>query len=59
MDVLDVLQKHLNELKEGLQAALCGGTAKDFAEYREICGKLNGLELALRELQEELCYLQA
>ena len=31
---------------------LASGQAEDFAQYREICGKVEGLTLALREMKE-------
>ncbi len=40
--VFDVLRDKINEDKASLQVFLSGGGAKDFAEYRELTGKIRG-----------------
>lgn len=45
--VLDVLSSQLTEQIEDLKNFLSDGKAKDFAEYREYCGKLRGLLVAV------------
>lgn len=52
MTVFDVLEKKMKDSLSGAQERLCGGGAKDFAEYRETCGYIRGLETALREVQD-------
>ena len=50
--VFDVLQ---DKIKVEMQAAtehLTGGVVKDFAEYKEVCGVLRGLDSALREIHD-------
>jgi hypothetical protein len=50
--VFDVLNEKIDSLKESNTAALVGGSAKDFAAYREIVGVIRGLTFAQRELQD-------
>jgi hypothetical protein len=42
--------KNLTELKGSSEDFLKSGGAKDFAEYREVCGVIRGLNAALREV---------
>lgn len=46
---LDVLVAKLGELAQSSEQFLVGGGAKDFAEYREVCGRVRGLRLAIDE----------
>jgi hypothetical protein len=48
--VFDVLNQKLTELKGSSEDFLQSGGAKDFAEYREVCGVIRGLNAALREV---------
>jgi hypothetical protein len=48
--VFDVLNQKLTELKGSSEEFLKSGGAKDFAEYREVCGVIRGLNAALREV---------
>jgi len=50
--VYDVLIDRFTELKTDKEHALCTGVAKDFAEYREICGAIQGLATAIREVHD-------
>ena len=47
--VLDVLVGKLNEMVQSSEQFLVGGGVKDFAEYREVCGRVRGLRLAIDE----------
>mgnify|MGYP003120975167 FL=1 len=48
--VFDVLNEKLTELRGSSEEFLNSGGAKDFAEYREACGVIRGLNIALREV---------
>ena len=50
--VFDVLEQKYKETLSAAREHLCGGSAKDFAEYRETCGYIRGVETALREVQD-------
>ena len=50
--VFDVLNLKLTELKGSSEEFLTSGGPKDFAEYREVCGVIRGLNIALREVQD-------
>ena len=50
--VFDVLQEKLTDHKRSSEEFLHSGAAKDFAEYREVCGVLRGLDTALREVND-------
>jgi hypothetical protein len=41
--VLSLLIRHINEEQQAVTQALSAGSAKDFAEYRELCGRITGL----------------
>tara|TARA_R100001530_G_scaffold133327_1_gene106582 strand:- start:197 stop:394 length:198 start_codon:yes stop_codon:yes gene_type:complete len=50
--VFDVLTDKITaELTAG-QDHLSSGAVKDFAEYRDLCGFIRGLEVALREVND-------
>lgn len=44
--VLDVVLKELNTRRDALTNALVSGAAKDFAEYKSMCGEIRGLSVA-------------
>lgn len=44
--VFDVAAKEISERRDALTQALVSGAAKDFAEYRHMCGEIRGLSLA-------------
>lgn len=48
--VFDVLVEKLQEHRANHVDALSSGRAADFAAYREQCGLIRGLDLALREV---------
>lgn len=48
--VFDVLIEKLNEHRATHSDALASGRAADFAAYREQCGLIRGLDIALREV---------
>ena len=50
--VFDVLTDKLTDHKRSSEEFLHSGAAKDFAEYREVCGVLRGLDTALREVND-------
>ena len=50
--VFDVLKEKLTEQKRSSEEFKQSGAAKDFAEYREVCGVLRGLDTALREIND-------
>lgn len=50
--VFDVLREKLQESIDSCEESLVGGSAKDYAQYREICGVIRGLTTAIRELQD-------
>lgn len=52
MTVYDVLIQRLTEIKTGQERVLVDGAAKDFPEYREICGVIRGLATAIREVED-------
>lgn len=52
MTVFDVIELKIKESLVSARERLCGGGAKDFAEYRETCGYIRGLETAQREVQD-------
>jgi hypothetical protein len=43
---LDVVIKELEERRESIAQALISGAAKDFAEYKDLCGEIRGLSRA-------------
>lgn len=50
--VFDVLEKRFKETLSDAQLVLMSAGAKDFAEYRDLCGYIRGIETALREVQD-------
>jgi len=44
--VFDVITDKIEEEAEAAGQWLCEGKAKDFADYRHVCGQLRGLWLA-------------
>jgi len=52
---LDVLVKQLDDKISQIQDALGNGSAKDFEEYRAMCGEIKGLltaRLNIKDLQQ-------
>jgi hypothetical protein len=55
--VLEVISSQIEEQVTGIKEHLSAGQSKDYAEYREMCGRVHGLMLALRiakDLQRNL-----
>lgn len=48
--VLNVLRVKLRERIMDISEAVANGTCKNFDEYRNLCGVINGLALAERDL---------
>ena len=44
--VFSVILKELEEKQQSLADALASGAAKDFAEYKFMCGEIRGLSFA-------------
>ena len=42
----DVVIKEIEERRESIAQALISGAAKDFAEYKDLCGEIRGLSRA-------------
>lgn len=42
----DVVLKELDERRDDIAQALISGAAKDFPEYRALCGEIRGLSFA-------------
>ena len=51
--VLEVISSQLNDQIAQIQEFLGTGQAKDYAEYREGCGKIRGL-ISAKQLVEDL-----
>jgi hypothetical protein len=51
-NALDVLQKQYKEKRSSLVDAVSSGAARDFAEYRALCGEIRGLLTAESYLQD-------
>ncbi len=49
-DILALLHKQMDTEKLQIAEAMVRGSATDFAEYRHMCGAINGLERAQRVL---------
>lgn len=50
--VFDVLIKKIEDQKSSAIEVLQSGTATDFAQYRDLCGLIRGLEIAQREIRD-------
>ena len=50
--LMDLLKRKLVEQEESHVQALVGGAVKDYAEYRELCGVIRGLQTAQREIAD-------
>jgi hypothetical protein len=54
MDALELLSRKLEEKKQMLIAAMAQGSAKDFAEYQNLCGRIRGLADTQMEVNDLL-----
>lgn len=52
MTVFDVLLKTIEDHRSSAIAVLAQGVVKDYAEYRDLCGLIRGLETAQREIRD-------
>lgn len=43
---LEIIKQKINEKQAQMSYAISNGAAKDFAEYRAMCGEVRGLSLA-------------
>jgi hypothetical protein len=50
--VFQVLINAINAHRNAVVDSLASGGAKEYAEYRELCGLIRGLETAQREIQD-------
>ena len=50
MDMIDVLRKKLRERMNDLADAISSGRCSDFGEYQKLCGVIEGLAYAERDL---------
>ena len=50
--VFDVLKEKLTEHKRSSEEFLASGGPKDYAGYKEVCGVIRGLDVALREIND-------
>lgn len=50
--VFDVLKEKITAHRDAVAGSLVSGASKDYAEYRELCGLIRGLETALREVYD-------
>lgn len=50
--VYDVLMNKLTAHIGAVADSVASGAAKDYAEYRELCGLIRGLETAKREISD-------
>ena len=52
MNVFELLNSKLQDRIRDMELSLSNGSAKDFAEYRELCGVIRGLRSAQMEVQD-------
>ena len=52
MRIFDVLNSKINERIQDLNGTLSDGVAKDYADYRGMCGVIKGLRTAQFELND-------
>jgi hypothetical protein len=48
--ILELLNKKIEEYVKSHSEALVAGQSKDYAQYRELCGVIRGLQTAQREI---------
>lgn len=46
MDAFDLLRTQIKQEVESIGASVAAGSAKDYAEYQYLCGKIRGLLIA-------------
>lgn len=52
MDILDVVLERISDTYQNASEDLAAGVATDYAEYRYICGMLNGLLKVKSEIED-------
>jgi hypothetical protein len=57
-DAMSLLLKHMEDDKKSLISALSDGVAKDYAEYKHLCGQIMGLSKAQLRVSEMNARLQ-
>lgn len=50
--VFDVIIENIEARAASYEQAVTSGSPKDWPEYRELCGLIRGLEIALREVKD-------
>ena len=50
--VFDVLTERIEEQKDSALRFLAGGGPKDFAQYKEVCGLLRGLQISQTQVED-------
>ena len=50
--VIEILEEKIEEQISLLVSSLSDGVAKDYAEYRDMCGAIRGLRTAHRETKD-------
>jgi replicative DNA helicase len=54
LKIFEILNQRVNERVQEIQRALHDGVAKDYAEYKGMCGVIKGLQTAQYELNDLL-----
>ena len=52
--VFDVLKERIEDQKSSAVEFLSSGSSKDYAEYRELCGVIRGLDTTLSFMEDLL-----
>ena len=52
MNALEAVSHELKQLLDDYVQSLSNGAVEDFAEYKRQCGVIQGLRLALREIED-------
>ena len=52
MKLLEYLSSKIHEELEVIRESLAAGSAKDYAEYQNLCGKIRGLLVAQSKLND-------
>lgn len=52
--VFDVLKERIEEQRSSAVEFLSSGSSKDYAEYKELCGVIRGLDTALSHMEDLL-----
>lgn len=50
--VLGLLEENFSDRIEAIKDSVAAGSSKDYADYKEMCGLIRGLELARREVKD-------